>query len=218
MSCDGLTLASTVPTLVLENTGPELSLSSPAPELSLSSESCVLSFAIATTLSFTVEGQQLVLASASIDLQMTTPVPIGTGEANDGVNCGSGARVYRDKQGTTLRFRTLQSLSDALSVAENDPECSVDLDLDPTAVLRWNVAPTGALDGVNLTFTLPEAADKTTLRLYRNGVRQLQDDAGAADFKLEESGGSGAGYDTIVVTTPALLGWELLTADYLVSA
>lgn len=218
MACDGLTLSSWVPTLVLESVGPELSLTSTAPELSLSSQSCVLSFPVETNLAFAVTSVPLELVSQTIELCMTTPVPVGVGEANEAQNCGTGAGVYREKVGTTLRFRSLQSLSDALTVAENDPECTVDFDLDPTQVLRWNIAPTGDMDGVNLTYALPESADKGTFRLYRNGVRQLQDDAGSCDFRLTESGGVGTGHDTIVITTEALLGWELLTADYLVSA
>ena len=218
MACDGLTLSSTVPTLVLESVGPELSLMSSAPELSLASESCVLSFPVETQLAFAVTSQPLELVSQTIELCMTTPVPVGVGEANDAENCGTGAGIFREKVGTTLRFRSLQSLSGALTVAENDPECTVDFDLDPTQVMRWNIAPTGDKDGVNLTYTLPDNADKDTFRLYRNGVRQLQDDGGGCDFTLTESGGAGAGYDTIVMTTEALLGWELLTADYLVSA
>lgn len=218
MSCDGLTLASTVPTLLLESVGPELTLASSAPELSLSSDSCVLAFAVATTLTFAVDSQLLELTSAGIDLCMTTPVPVGTGEANDGATCGTGAAVYRDKQGTTLRFRSLQSLSDALTVAENDPECSVDFDLDPTQILRWNVLPSGAKDGANLNYALPESVDRDTFRLYRNGVRIREDSASGCDFRLWESGGAGAGYDRIEITAPAMLDWELLTADYLVSA
>ena len=218
MACDGLTLSSTVPTLRLESVGPELTLASATPELSLSSESCVLAFNVETTLTFAVVPQTLELVSETIQLNMTTPIPVGVGEANDGQNCGTGAGVYRDKVSTTLRFRTLQSLSDALTVAENDPECSVDFDIDPTQVLRWNVVPAGDLDGLNLIYSLPEAADKATFRLYRNGVRQRQDDAGLSDFLMSESGGAGTGFDTVVLTTPAPLGWELLTADYLVSA
>lgn len=218
MACDGLTLSSTVPTLRLEAAGPELSLTSSAPELSLSSESCVLSFPVEASLTFAVVSPTLELASQTIELCMTTPVPVGVGEANDAENCGTGAGVFREKVGTTLRFRSLQSLSDALTVAENDPDCSVDFDLDPTQVLRWNVAPSGDKDGVNLNYLLPESVDVGTFRLYRNGVRQWRDDGGSADFRLTESGGAGTGYDTIVVTTEALLAWELLTADYLVSA
>ena len=160
----------------------------------------------------------LELASETIALCMTTPVPIGVGEANEAENCGTGAGVFREKVGTTLRFRSLQSLTDALTVAENDSECTVDFDLDPTQVLRWNIAPAGDKDGVNLSYALPESVDVGTFRLYRNGVRQLRDDGGAADFRLTESGGAGTGYDTILMTTEALLAWELLTADYLVSA
>lgn len=81
----------------------------------------------------------------------------------------------------------------------------------------YNIEPTGAKNGINLTYTLPSDAEKDTFRLYRNGIRQLQDDGGAADFTLSESGGSGTGYDTVVITTTALLSWEQLTADYQVA-
>lgn len=218
MSCDGLTLSSTVPTLRLQNTGPELVLSSTVPELTLTSESCVLSMPVNVSLTFAVSPTQLEMSSSPIQLCMTTPVPVGVGEANDGANCGTGAGVYRDKQGTTLRFRTLASLAAALTVAENDPECSVDFDLDLQQNLRWNVFPTGDKDGANLSYALPESVVPETFRLYRNGIRQREDDAGSCDFRLIEGGGAGAGYDTVVFTTPALLSWELLTADYLVSA
>lgn len=218
MACDGLTLSSTVPTLRLESVGPELTLISLAPELSLSSESCVLAFNVETTLTFAVVPQTLELVSETVQLCMTSPVPVGVGEANDGQNCGTGAGVYRDKVSTTLRFRSLQSLSDALTIAENDPECTVDLDLDPTQVLRWNVEPVGDKDGVNLAYVLPDAVDRETFRLYRNGIRQRAEDGDGSDFRLAESGGVGSGYDQIVITREALLDWELLTADYLVSA
>jgi len=218
VACDGLILTSIVPTLILEAVGPVLALESPAPELSLSSDSCILSFPVDIRLTFEVSSPSLELASAPVNLCMTSPVPVGVGEANEAVNCGTGAGVYRDKQGVTLRFRTLQSLTLALTVAENDPECSIDLDIDVTQVLRWNMTPAGLKDGLNLIYSLAEAVLPSTFRLYRNGIRQLEDVAGSCDFTLSESGGVGTGYDRITITAPALLDWELLTADYAVSA
>ncbi|MBT8102934.1 MAG: hypothetical protein KJO95_08180 [Gammaproteobacteria bacterium] len=217
MTCDGLTLTSTVPVLTLQSTVPTLSLASDEPELSLASESCVLEFSVSTPLTFTVQTQSLQLASTGIDLCLTSPIPIGVGEANEAENCGAGAGVFREKVGTTLRFRSLQSLSDGLTIAENDGECTVDFDLDPTQLEKWNVTPSGDLNGVNVTYTLPDDVAATSLRLYRNGVRQKEDAGGACDFELGESGGAGTGYDTIVINTPALLSWEQLTADYLVA-
>jgi len=217
MGCDGLSLTSTVPTLRLESSAPELTLTATAPELSLASATCVVSFAVAAALSFAVTAPALDLVSSPIDVCLTTPVPVGTGEANDGANCGTGAGVYRDKQGATLRFRSLQSLSDGLTFAENDAECTVDADLDLTQVERWNVEPSGDKDGANLTYTLPEAVLAATLRLYRNGVRLREDTGGGSDFALSESGGAGTGYDRITITAPALVGWELLTADYVLT-
>ena len=87
MACDGLILTSIVPTLILEAVGPVLALESPAPELSLSSDSCILSFPVDIRLTFEVSSPSLELASAPVNLCMTSPVPVGVGEANEAVNC-----------------------------------------------------------------------------------------------------------------------------------
>lgn len=49
----------------------------------------------------------------------------------DGVNLGAGARVFSDKQGTNLRFRTLKSSDGSVAVAEDGDE--VDLTVDMSA-------------------------------------------------------------------------------------
>ena len=43
----------------------------------------------------------------------------------NGLNLGSGARVFRDKQGTNLRFRTLVSGDNSLDITENPDEVDI---------------------------------------------------------------------------------------------
>lgn len=87
--------------------------------------------------------------------------------------------------------------------------------IDQTSIERFNIEPSGAKNGVNTIFTLPENVVFSTFRLYRNGVRLREDSGGTCDFKLVESGGSGTGYDSLETTDGyPLLSWELLTADY----
>lgn len=86
------------------------------------------------------------------------------------------------------------------------------------AASRWRTGQplSGAKDGVNVTFTIP-VGDKFThnlpffsIQVYFNGVRQTLLD----DYTIAESGGSGTGYDTVIMeVTP--LPWDHLLVDYI---
>ena len=80
------------------------------------------------------------------------------------------------------------------------------------ADFRWQVDLIGDKNGSNLTFTLPETFDGSTLRVYRNGQRLM---AGASDdLLISESGGPGTGYDTITLLDRPPASDENLFADY----
>lgn len=218
MTCDGLELSATSLALELTTATPALSLSASIPSLSLEAGDCALTLSIDSTLDFSVVTQELELKSDTIELCFTTPIPMSTGEANTASNCGvDGAGLFHQKQGVDLEFRNIRSTNSGIVVAVNAPDCTVDLTLDETALNRFNVVPAGDRDGVNLDYTFIENVLPSTFRLYRNGVRQKQDALGTCDFTLSESGGVGTGYDTVEITTPALLSWEQLTADYVIA-
>jgi len=129
MSCDGLTLSSTVPLLTLVAGGPELALTSESPTLTLASDECELTLTVESSLAFVVTQTELELRSAPVVLEMTTPVAVGTGEANEAANVGvAGAGVYDGKTGVQLNFRRLRPLSPELSIEENAGDQTVDFD------------------------------------------------------------------------------------------
>ena len=81
--------------------------------------------------------------------------------------------------------------------------------------MRWNVDLVGDKDGVNLEFTAPDLflnVSPTIVRVYWNGQR-LREGA-SEDFEASESGGAGAGFDTITLTGPPPAAGDTLTADY----
>jgi hypothetical protein len=80
---------------------------------------------------------------------------------------------------------------------------------------RWNIALGGPKNGVNLVFTTPEKfrqVGNLVIRVYLNGQRLS---LGAAnDYTVSESGGPGAGFDTVTLAIP-LIPVDALTADYI---
>jgi hypothetical protein len=71
----------------------------------------------------------------------------------------------------------------------------------------------GPQDGVNVSYTTPEKFLPSTIRVYRNGVRQKF--GVGMDFTLEEGGGLGSGYDTVVFGGGfPPIATEALYADY----
>lgn len=217
MTCDGLELSASTLALELEAAPPALSLSAAGPSLSLAADGCELTLTIDSTLAFSVTTQSLELVAQTTELCISTPIPVSTGEANTASNCGAaGVGLFHQKVGVDLEFRNIRSTSAALDVALNPTDCTVDLTVNPGAFDRYNIEPTGAKNGLNLSYLLPEAVVPDTMRLYRNGVRQKQGNGEACDFTLTESGGVGTGYDRIQMTSPPLLDWEQLLADYVV--
>jgi len=129
MTCDGLSLSTTVPELTLSSEGNDLTLEGGGAPLTLSNDECMLTLAVESRLAFEVSTTELSLETTPTELCFSSPVPVGSGEANTASNCGTGAGVYRDQQGVNLRFRSLRSLADGLKVEENDTDCTVDFDL-----------------------------------------------------------------------------------------
>jgi hypothetical protein len=82
-----------------------------------------------------------------------------------------------------------------------------------SAITRYEVELIGPKNGVNLVYILPETFEATSIRFYRNGVRQNQ--GIADDFVVSESGGPGIGFDTITILGAAPLVEETLFADYI---
>lgn len=79
---------------------------------------------------------------------------------------------------------------------------------------RVGTVPSGAKDGVNLIFVIPEPIlhiGTITAQIYLNGQRLKNGD----DYTLSESGGPGTGYDTITLIGPAPLSYEHLIVDYI---
>ena len=75
----------------------------------------------------------------------------------------------------------------------------------------------GAVDGYNLIYTIPSGTwiqqAPYKIIVYKNGVKQVAGD----DFTIQESGGSGTGYDTVIFTVaptvhPSPI--DIITADY----
>lgn len=82
---------------------------------------------------------------------------------------------------------------------------------------RWNKSLLGSKDGFNHTFTTPEdfvQSGEQVIRVYLNGQR-LQEGI-SNDYTVLESGGPGTGFDTVILVV-APLGYEKVTADYVVS-
>jgi len=218
--CQTLTLSAGTMQLTLTPSGPELTLMAMDQPLTLLSDCCSLTLhSVEEVLTFSVTDVPLVLSVDTIDLTMGLPIPVGTGEANTGANCGTdGVCVFKTKQGVVLVFRRLRSLSDAIEIEEKDCSIDFDLNLDALGAFKYNIEPSGEKDGINVVYLLPDLIKQETLRLYRNGQRQRESATGDSDFTIEESGGVGSGFDLIEITSPTLLSWEQLTADYQVGA
>ena len=82
------------------------------------------------------------------------------------------------------------------------------------AITRYEIELVGPKNAVNLVYTLPEYFGATSIRYYRNGVRQNR--GIGDDFVVSESG-PGTGFDTITVLNDAPLLEETLFADYIVT-
>jgi len=88
-----------------------------------------------------------------------------------------------------------------------------------SARLRWSQPLVGAKDGTNLVFRTPEPflqTVATAIRVHRNGV--LLEMGSGNDYTIEESGGPGTGWDTVVLAAIPPKLWEKLTADYVAVA
>lgn len=86
---------------------------------------------------------------------------------------------------------------------------------------RAGIVPTGTLDGDNRDFTLPENVLVATFALYHNSRRLLRaevDSPSSGDYILQESGGAGAGFDTIHFLRFKPIASSQLQADYVVAA
>lgn len=83
----------------------------------------------------------------------------------------------------------------------------------PASKLRSGVVLSGAVNGVNTTFTVPEFfrhdPPSFDIAVYFNGQRVLRDD----DFTVSESGGAGTGYDTVETIFVMKTG-DKIWADY----
>lgn len=75
--------------------------------------------------------------------------------------------------------------------------------------------PSGVIDGVNKTFTTWGYFQEGSIAVYYNGQRLRR--GASNDFTVGESGGSGTGFDTIVLTfaPKAVFGVDVVTVDYL---
>ena len=89
-------------------------------------------------------------------------------------------------------------------------------------IRKEDIELVGNIDGVNTVFILPSPdtffVQNSTYRIivYLNGVKQLLND----DYFVSESGGSGTGFDTIIMSSPpGLNGFldQVLTADYYIT-
>jgi hypothetical protein len=220
VTCDGLELTATGLQLELTSNAPELAIGAGVPSLTLEAGDCGLTLTIDSTLAFDITTHTLELATQTLEVCFATPIPMSTGEANTASNCGDpeGVGIFNQKQGVNLEFRNLRSITDAIFLAVNPVDCTIDIDFDESANVRYNVEPVGDKDGLNIDYALPDTVVPSLFRLYRNGVRQMEDTLGTCDFRLSESGGVGTGYDTVEITTPALLSWEQLTADYVIAS
>lgn len=77
-------------------------------------------------------------------------------------------------------------------------------------------APEGDRDGTNTVYTTSNPFVPQTLQFFVNGLRQMLDAAGNADFTISESAGVGTGYDTLTLAWAALPQDQLLV-DYMPS-
>lgn len=89
---------------------------------------------MSTKLIMQVEGQKLVFG---------TPIPVGSGESNDGANVGAGAGVFRDKVGAVLNFRTLTGTGGIVATVNGD---EVEIDGSGAGPGGDVVGPAGATD------------------------------------------------------------------------
>jgi hypothetical protein len=65
---------------------------------------------------------------------------------------------------------------------------------------KFGIEPIGPKDGTNRTYLTPEKF-RSMIGFYRNGVKLLI--GSIADYTIDESGGPGTGYDTLVFVSAA---------------
>lgn len=84
------------------------------------------------------------------------------------------------------------------------------LPLNPATHQRvYSAVPAGAIDGTNATFLAPEKFAEEKEVVLINGVRMTRGE----DYTLAESGGSGTGYDTVVLAY-VLRTLDVILIDY----
>lgn len=89
---------------------------------------------------------------------------------------------------------------------------------DQMAILeQLDIELIGTVDGANTIFTIPSGVwiqeDLYKIIVYRNGVKQVLGD----DYFISESGGTGTGFDTVIMSEPPVVRNgipDVMTADY----
>ena len=92
---------------------------------------------------------------------------------------------------------------------------------DQMAVIELrSIELVGSVDNVNTTFMIPSGtwiqSDPYKICVYKNGVEQVLGD----DYFIAESGGPGAGYDTVIFVVPPQSIYpdlDIMTADYYIN-
>lgn len=114
-------------------------------------------------------------------------------------------------QGPPTNVTVEQNVEDVTVIGPSGPTQSLPVSADA----RKGIALTGTINGVNTTFTTPEAFVRViggeTISVYYNGQRLFE--GGSDDYTLGESGGAGTGFDTVTTTFAPLAG-DVLTSDY----
>lgn len=76
---------------------------------------------------------------------------------------------------------------------------------------------TGARNGSNRVFTTPEKFIPDTIKMYHDGRmlrRSLTGSVTDGDYRAEESGGAGTGFDSVVFLSFSPVEYSWITADY----
>jgi hypothetical protein len=75
---------------------------------------------------------------------------------------------------------------------------------------KYGIGLTGLIDGVNQAYTTPDKFNPSAHAIYYNGQRLSL----TLDYSIAESGGPGAGFDTVNFLVTPKVGDHLL-ADYI---
>lgn len=126
-----------------------------------------------------------------------------SGESNSGANVGNGVGLYVGKVGTELQFKSLVSLSDALTLADNTAELSLGLDAtrlsipmsgvqNLDAALADKQAHADSLDSISLlpltTNTLMRGADGAAEEVQLVGQNGISISHQAGEIRIGVSG------------------------------